>query len=450
MAGGTWTSQTKLRPGAYINFKAVKKGSMTTGDRGVVAMGLPLSWGKEDELIEVLSTDLLDGNSNKLVGFDAYDSASKLLAGALKYCYKALVYRLPTVGASAVTGVKATATIGRLVCTAKYKGADGDKISMIITKDANNIYTVTTYYDGDVVDVQKVTEIAGLVNNDFVDFSDAGSGSFITTTGTTLDGGVDTVVTSASYTNMNNALKIGGWQTLAFFSSDSTDISNEISFVENLRNDEGKYVQIVVANYASANSEGVINNVCGAIINEVTFSAVDFCAIVAGMTAGANFNQSNTARMIDGATSIVGALSDSDIKTGLANGKFIISSSASGKIKVEQDINSLHDYPSDRDYSFSKNRVVRTLDEIGNTVKQTWEDNYMGKVDNNDIGRGLFQSDLIVYGRELERLGGIQNFKGAEDIEVVQGTNIDSVVVTWAIQPVDSMEKLYMTVNVSS
>ena len=80
----------------------------------------------------------------------------------------------------------------------------------------------------------------------------------------------------------------------------------------------------------------------------------------------------------------------------------------------------------------------------------TWEDTYMGKVDNTDTGRGLFQSDLIVYGNELQRLGGIQEFKGGDDISISQGNNLDSVVVNWFVKPVDSMEKLYMTVKVNS
>ena len=92
MAGGVWLSQNKTRPGAYINFKAVPKSSMTVGDRGIVAMGLPLSWGEEGKMIEVLSSDLLDGTSQKLIGFTVFDSESKLLAGALNYAYKALVY----------------------------------------------------------------------------------------------------------------------------------------------------------------------------------------------------------------------------------------------------------------------------------------------------------------------------------------------------------------------
>ena len=47
-------------------------------------------------------------------------------------------------------------------------------------------------------------------------------------------------------------------------------------------------------------------------------------------------------------------------------------------------------------------------------------------------------------------MGAVQNFDGATDVTVMQGVNIDSVVVDLTIQPVDSMEKLYMTVNVDA
>ena len=115
MAGGIWLSQNKVRPGAYINFKAVQKGAMTVGDRGIVAIGLPLNWGEEGKLIEVLSTDLLDGNSQKKVGFTAFDSESKILSGILSYAYKCIVYRMN------VGGEKAKVTIGNLIATAKWK-----------------------------------------------------------------------------------------------------------------------------------------------------------------------------------------------------------------------------------------------------------------------------------------------------------------------------------------
>lgn len=444
MAGGIWLSQNKTRPGAYINFKAVPKSTMTVGDRGIVAMGLPLSWGAQDKLIEVLSSDLLDGTSQKLVGFTAFDSESKLLAGALSYAYKALVYRMDT------DGTKASATIGNLTATAKYNGTFGNKIIIAISQDTSNgLYNVITYVNGASVDSQKVSTISELENNNYVDFS--GSGDLEESAGTALINGTDgTVTDETTYPAMFAKLKMAKWQTYACFSSDTSIKSDVVTFITQLRDDEGRYVQGVIADSDSADFEGIINSVNGAIIDNVTFSKEDFVSIVAGMTAGANFNESNTARIVTGATEIIGELSDTEIKEGLKNGHFILSTSTSGKIKVEQDINSLHTFTKEKDYNFSKNRVLRTLDEIGTTTKMTWEDTYMGKVDNNPTGRGLFKADLTDYGFEVQRLAGIQEFEGSDAIEVGQGSDLDSVVVTWGVKPVDSMEKLYMTVNVNS
>ena len=49
---------------------------------------------------------------------------------------------------------------------------------------------------------------------------------------------------------------------------------------------------------------------------------------------------------------------------------------------------------------------------------------------------------------EMQANNGIRNFD-AEDVTVVAGTAIDAVVIDVAIQPVDAIEKIYVTVTVS-
>lgn len=448
MAGGTWLSQNKVRPGAYINFKAVQKGSMTVGDRGIIAIPLSLHWGDTDGLIEILSSEMLDGNSKAKVGFTAFDPESKLLAAALSYCYKALVYRTDR------EGIKAAATIGKLKCEAKYFGTYGNKIIVATTLD-DELWTVITYVDGETMDKQVVSEIAELADNDFVRFSrDAEAVSdtdFVESAGTPLTGGTDGVsVEVTAYPDMMSKLDAAKWQTLACPTSETTIKANVQKFIKRLRDDEGRYVQAVVADYDGADHEGIINSISGAVIDGLTFTKEEFTAIVAGMTAGANFNESNTAREIIGATDIIGRLTDAQIKEALGRGKFLLSASTDGTIKVEQDINSLHTYTKDKSYSFSKNRVIRTLDEIGTTTVTTWEKTYMGKVDNNATGRSLFKADLVAYGNEMQRLSGIQEFAGPDDISVEQGKDLDSVLATWACKPTDAMEKLYMECHIRS
>ena len=72
----------------------------------------------------------------------------------------------------------------------------------------------------------------------------------------------------------------------------------------------------------------------------------------------------------------------------------------------------------------------------------------MGKLNNDADGRDIFKSNLISYFEELQRIGAIQEFGGADDIEIMQGADLDVVIVNTWIKPTDSMEKLYFTVNV--
>ena len=45
LGGGTFLTQNKVLPGAYINFISVATASTNMSDRGYAAMGLELDWG---------------------------------------------------------------------------------------------------------------------------------------------------------------------------------------------------------------------------------------------------------------------------------------------------------------------------------------------------------------------------------------------------------------------
>ena len=55
MAGGTWSSQNKVRPGVYIRFKSTGGLGLTVGERGTVAICEPLSWGPVAQVMEIES-----------------------------------------------------------------------------------------------------------------------------------------------------------------------------------------------------------------------------------------------------------------------------------------------------------------------------------------------------------------------------------------------------------
>ena len=105
-------------------------------------------------------------------------------------------------------------------------------------------------------------------------------------------------------------------------------------------------------------------------------------------------------------------------------------------------------FDATKNQDFRKNRVLRVLDDIANNTKITFEDNYIGKVNNDTDGRELFKADRIAYFDALVGQGAITDF-ASDDIEVLPGNAKDAIVVNVAVQPVDALEKLYMTVEVN-
>ena len=55
---GVWNGQTKIRPGAYINFKAVRKANVSNAERGIVALPLALGWVAKDAVVEVSAVEI--------------------------------------------------------------------------------------------------------------------------------------------------------------------------------------------------------------------------------------------------------------------------------------------------------------------------------------------------------------------------------------------------------
>lgn len=74
----------------------------------------------------------------------------------------------------------------------------------------------------------------------------------------------------------------------------------------------------------------------------------------------------------------------------------------------ETDINSFTEFSAVKPRGFSKNRVIRVIDSIGNDIKDIFESMYIGKVDNSEQGRNLFKKEVLQY---FETMQNISNSK---------------------------------------
>lgn len=427
----------KVRPGAYINFESVPKPLSSIGSRGIVTFPASLSWGPQGEIIELYSTDLIDGRSLAKVGVTAFDAESLLFRQALSGAYLAYIYRVDT------GGTKATGTLASLTVAAKYAGTTGNHITIAVDQ-TDDTFDVITYFKANEVSRQNVSEISELLSNDWVNFS--GTGAPAPTAGVpfSLDGGTNGTVASQNYAAYFSIIKeYKPWNVMAMPDSDDSLPPLVESLVRNMRDDLGKKVQAVVLDYTDINYEGIISVDQGYKTATEEITPAMFTAYVAGITAGAAINESNTYRQVAGAVQIINPKDSSDIPQLLKSGCFLLANRQDGAVVVEQDINTFTAFASDKGYEFSKNRVIRTIDGYNNDIRILFENSYIGKVDNNEIGRNIFKADVISYLLKLQSMGAIQQFNSSEDILITAGEKIDEVILDLWIMPVDAMEKLY-------
>lgn len=229
MSGSTWTTQNKVRPGAYINFLSQEKEVNPIRDRGIVTIPLAMSWGSKKTVIELESTS----NFKEILGYDLLDNELLLIKEAFKRASKVLTYRVNG-------GTKATKVSGDLTITAKYEGTRGNDITVVIEEDINNAGTfiVSTYLSSRKVVEQIGITIESLVANSYVDFS--GTGTLVESAGVILVGGTDDTAISQDYMDYFSAIEVLDWNTMALPIDDETIKSSCVTFIKRLRDDEGK------------------------------------------------------------------------------------------------------------------------------------------------------------------------------------------------------------------
>lgn len=443
MAGGTFTTYSKNRPGAYINIKAKPKQSVTLAQRGIVTFPTNLSWGADNSVIEVTGTDLFNGTALKKIGLNAADKEAVYLREAFKNAHTALVYKINT------GGVKATAQLAtNITAVAACSGTFGNKIKVVVKKNENK-FDVVTMVDGHEADIQTVSSVAEFQSNGWIELS--GEDDLKESAGVALEGGTDGTTSDTNYRDYTNLISTYKWNVM-FIPSESVSLHTIIiDFIKKMREEKGKKVQAVICQceFDVADYEGIINTFNGYVTPTETIDPATFTAYMAGVTAGAEVAQSNTYHVIPDATDIIDPLDDEEIEHALTQGVLVLSRRQDGAIVIEKDINSLHTFGDDKSYDFSKNLVIRTLDDIANEVAVLYENKYIGKVQNTENGRTIFKGELIGYFNRLQDLNAIEDFDSNSDIEVLPGTDKESIIVNVAVKVTDSMEKLFMSLTVS-
>ena len=438
--GGVFTTQNKVLPGAYINFVSKARALGSIGERGIVAVPFTGSWGRENEVISLTAEDF-QKSCMSVLGYSYTDDKMIPLREVFKGAREIKLFRLGT-------GTKAAATIGAgddcLNVTAVCGGIRGNDIKIVIEADIDKekSFVVKTLLGSDFteVDSQSVTDVSELVSNDFVTF---GGTKITATAGTNLTGGTDEEITGNDYSEFLDKIEAEDFTTVLYDGNDDVTKGLFASFVKRLRDDEGYKVTCVLHDYAKADFEGVIS-----VKNEVETvgDIIDRTGLVywvAGKTAGAEVNESLTNVKYDGELSVLASYKKSELKEFIEKGEFVLYGDK-GEYKVLKDINSFTSVTADKNSDFSNNQVIRVLDAVANDTARIFDSYYLGKVQNDSLGRDILKTELVNYHQKLQSIQAIDNFE-TTDITVIKGNEKGDVVVNEYIEPVGAMEKLYMT-----
>lgn len=433
LGGGTFITQNKILPGSYINFVSAKRASDMMSDRGVVALALELDWCKEDEIFKVTYEEF-KRYSLKKFGYNYEHPKMKGLRDLFKNAKEGYFYRLNK-------GAKAT----NKFATAKYSGIRGNDLKIIIQTNIDNssLFDVSTVLDNKKIDSQTVSTMSNLKDNDFVEWNK--SAQLEVTAATPLTSGTNgTNVTGSEYQKFLDKIESYNFNAIGCLSTSDEIKSLFIAFTKRMREEIGLKCKAVVHKKETADHEGVISveNVVKDL-DELESSLVFW---ETGAEAGCKINNSNTNKQYDGEFDVNVDYTQLELEEALLSGKFIFHK-VDDEIRVLEDINTFRSFTEDKTEDFASNQTIRVLDQIANDIAILFNTKYLGKIPNTPSGRVSFWNDIVKHHKGLEELNAIENFK-TDEIKVEKGNDKKSVIVYDAVEVINAMEKLYMTVAV--
>lgn len=424
LGGGTFTSQNKVLPGAYINFISAARAAAALSGRGTATMPLALDWGPDHVIFTVEQEDFLK-DTVAVFGYPYSAEQMQPLRELFRHATKAYLYKLTSGGEKA----------SNLFATARYSGIRGNALRVVVgdSVDVEGAYDVKLYMDAALVDAQTVKSAAALLDNEFVIWKK--DAELSATAGTALTGGTNGTITGESHQAYLDALEPYSFNAMGVCTDDATTKALYAAYARRMRDQVGTKFQCVLYG-CDADSESVIN----------VKNGMDIIPWITGMEAACAVNASCTNAVYDGELSVDTSYTQTQLEKAIAAGELVLHSVGT-EVRILEDINSLVTLTEDKNELFQSNQTIRVLDQIAMDIAALFNEKYHGKIQNNEAGRVSLWSDIVRHHKELEKRGAIEGFS-EEDVVVTAGSEKRGVSVEDKVTIVGAMSQLYMTVVV--
>lgn len=341
-------------------------------------------------------------------------------------------------GANGTDGVKAS----NIYANAKYEGVFGNALSIVIAEDTDHAgkFVVSTKFGNAVVDTQSnIGSISDLEDNDYIEWeinienSSTVGIALSLNAGTPLTGGTNGTVTGHSYQNMLDTAENYSFNILAYDGTDTTTKALFKAFTQRMREEIGANFQTVLYNY-SADYEAIIN----------VKNSANLIPWVAGAEAGCSVNSSIENSTYDGELTISANYTQVQLISAMENGELVFHK-VDDEYRVLKDINSLTTFTTLKGKKFSENTTIRVNDQIGNDVALMFNNQIMGKVQNDSEGRLYVWDKINDIMQALATQRAINSYDSA-DLKVFEIEG-DSSAIGAEIKytPLNMLDKLYLT-----
>lgn len=438
LGGGSFGVGNKILPGSYINFVSAKNINNAFGERGVAAIIAPLDYLNGDGIVELTKEKFMK-ESLKILGYECGHERLMRIRDFFKHGKKLYL-------CAGVELKKASCKYGTTVSG----GSRANKIRITLANIAPGTKLVRTYMEDILVDSQTVATPAELVDNDYIIWNR--SAAFIPQNEqvTMRDGKNDEYIeVSASLARLGE-LEDYNFNILAIDGEDDEISLPTVEYTKRMRDEVGKKFQtIIFTEYGynmEFNYEGIINFTRGSAHDGFADHA-GATFWLAGAMAGCSINSSLTNMLYDGEVTLAErpyGYNDAEL---LINQGMIDFHKVDGEYRIISDITSFIRTTSEKGEDFKSNQTIRVLDQIAMDIATIFNKGYIGRVQNDDAGRGALWADIVRHHEKLAALRAIENFD-ENDVIIEKGETKNSVIVYDAITPVNAMSQLYMKVSV--
>lgn len=360
-------------------------------------------------------------------------------------------------GGAGGAGTKATGTLwGWGPITATPDGAAGNKVVIKAFEAASNFYTIQGTLDADAE--KPVWETIGNLTDSGLTWSNIDayrSNKFFSLDAdpsasavifevsslpleTRLSGGVDGAAGPIDLSPVEDE-----YFNVVVTDDQSPEMRQQISaWIADRCDKRGRYARCLFVDKNALPDSAPDNMYLSLCVNTVDGNATLTAFALACVEAGASWNESATMSTfgLDGA--LDEALSDEDLETAIESGIMAIMKRIDGALCICKDINT-RAKNSSIPAQLGKNRAVRLVETLRNTLRSLWETQYAGKVHNDETGRLLWKSKVCEVLNEFVAGHGIEQYE-SDDIIVAAGEKSDEVIMTIPLQFIDSAELVYV------